>query len=142
MKLVVDANVLFAALLKDGGTRKLLFDPRVTLIAPRFIAEEFLLKKPELLRKAGCLEKELDAMLATLLEKITLANDEQLKPFLPAAASLTTDRKDWLYLAAALYANAELWSHDKQMTRQARVKCWSTKELMEKLGLQKQVTRG
>ncbi|MEK6923879.1 MAG: PIN domain-containing protein [Candidatus Micrarchaeota archaeon] len=135
MKLVVDANVLFAALLTEGGTRKLLFDPRITLIAPRFTAEEFLLKKPELLQKAGCPEKELDAMLATLLEKIMLVNDAQLKPFLLAAASLTTGRKDWLYLATALHANAELWSHDRQLHRQARVKCWNTKELMEKLGL-------
>ena len=41
MELVVDANVVFSALIKEGVTIKLLFDPNLILYAPDFFLEEF-----------------------------------------------------------------------------------------------------
>ncbi len=41
MKLVVDANILFSALLRDSGTRKLLLDRRLSLFAPKFLLLEY-----------------------------------------------------------------------------------------------------
>jgi predicted nucleic acid-binding protein len=51
MKLVVDANILFAALIKEGSTAELLISDKLQLFAPEFLFtefakyEEFILKK-------------------------------------------------------------------------------------------------
>ncbi|MDP2717958.1 MAG: PIN domain-containing protein, partial [Candidatus Micrarchaeota archaeon] len=41
MKLVVDANVLFSALIKDGLTRRVWFSPELELLAPEHLLLEF-----------------------------------------------------------------------------------------------------
>lgn len=41
MKLVIDANILFAALFKDSLTAELILSDELQLIAPEFLLEEF-----------------------------------------------------------------------------------------------------
>lgn len=130
MKLVADANVLFSALLKEGTTRRLWFDSNFILYSPTFLLTEFLSHKRELLKKFDGTEEELDELLERLLKHVVIINESELKPFLPAAASLSSDSKDWLYLASALHANADLWSSGKGFSYQNRVSIWTTSELL------------
>ena len=51
MDLVVDANILFAALIKDGITAKLLFLDDLHLYAPEFLLDEFNKHRNYLLNK-------------------------------------------------------------------------------------------
>ena len=51
MDLIVDANVLFAALIKEGLTSDLLFVDDFHLYAPEFLLVEFTKYKEEILRK-------------------------------------------------------------------------------------------
>ncbi len=53
MKLVVDANILFSALLRKGLTRHLWFHPEVQLFAPEFILNEALSHQAELLKNTA-----------------------------------------------------------------------------------------
>lgn len=41
MKLVVDANILFSCLIKEGKTIELFLNPFLKLYAPEFILREF-----------------------------------------------------------------------------------------------------
>ena len=41
MRLIIDANILFSALIKDSSTAKLLIDDKLKLYAPEFLFEEF-----------------------------------------------------------------------------------------------------
>jgi len=41
MELIVDANILVSALLKEGTTRELMFNIDLILYTPEFIMEEF-----------------------------------------------------------------------------------------------------
>jgi predicted nucleic acid-binding protein len=41
MRLIVDANILFSALIKDSSTAKILVDDRLKFYAPEFLFEEF-----------------------------------------------------------------------------------------------------
>jgi len=41
MEMVVDANVLFSALIKEGTTRELLLSNEFVLYAPEFLLDEF-----------------------------------------------------------------------------------------------------
>jgi len=51
MYLIVDANILFAALIKQGKTDELLFVDHLHLFAPEFILIEFEKHKKEILQK-------------------------------------------------------------------------------------------
>ncbi len=63
-----------------------------------------------------------------------MVSDEELMPYLPAAASLSTDSKDWMYLACALKEDSILWSQDKEFKRQTRVPVKTTEELAREAG--------
>ncbi len=58
MLLVVDANILMAALIKDSDTRGLLMSDDLTLIAPEFLLEEAIKHLDYISRKTK-LEKEI-----------------------------------------------------------------------------------
>ena len=70
-----------------------------------------------------------------LLSQIHFVEDQELKPYLPAAATLSTDPKDWLYIACALKEDTIIWSNDKGMKNQQRIKALSTQEMQKEFGL-------
>jgi predicted nucleic acid-binding protein len=135
MKLTIDANILFASLIRDSTTRKLIFNPVVSLFAPQFILEELLSHRPEIQKKSKLNDEELSDLVGRIVDQISVIADKELKPFLPAAASLSTDEKDWLYIACALREDTWIWSHDAGFAPQKRVKIVTTKELASIVGL-------
>ena len=58
MRLVVDSNILFSALIKQEVTAKILLDLSLELYAPEFMLEEFEKHKQEILSKAKRTEEE------------------------------------------------------------------------------------
>jgi predicted nucleic acid-binding protein len=77
---------------------------------------------------------EFNQLLELTTSQLILVSDAELKPYLPAAASLINDSKDWLYLACALKENAILWSNDKEFKKQTRIKTKTTEEMMKETG--------
>lgn len=134
MRVVIDANILFSALLKKGETRKICFDPEIELFAPEFLLEEFKKYIAYLRKKFSGDEKEFQVLVNTLTSQINFVSDSDLKSFVPAAASLIEDEKDWLYLACALRADAIIWSNDKHFKVQSRVKTFTTTEMIKNFG--------
>jgi predicted nucleic acid-binding protein len=134
MYVTIDANILFAALIKGGETRKILTNPELRIFAPSFIFAELLKYKLEILRKCSGSEEELNYLIAILLKNISLVNDEELVPFIPAAQTFTSDVKDILYFACALYKNTVIWSNDKEFKNQKRVRVLTTEEMIKEAG--------
>lgn len=130
MRLVVDANVLFSAFLKDGVTRRLWLDRRLEFFAPVFLLEEFQKHFPMLVRKSGLPRQEAVRLSKILVSRITFAGQMELAPYKAASKFLVSDEKDEPYVACALSVGADLWSRDRHV-RKGRVKCWSTDELFE-----------
>ena len=133
MKIVIDANVLFAALIKEGPTRALILKSDLILIAPSYIIVETEKYKKEIQNKAKISSSEVEDLLSSCLSQITLIDDSELIPFLRAAETLTNDDNDLLYLACALKVNADIWTNDKVFQNQTRVKIWTTIQLIEKV---------
>ncbi len=131
MKITVDANILFACLIREGQTRKMWFNPELQLFAPSFIIVEFLKYKKLIQKKFGSKEKEFDRLVELVLNQINFVSDDELKPFLPAAVFLLEDSKDWLYLACALKEDTIVWSNDKGFKKQKRVGVKTTSEMIE-----------
>ena len=134
MRATIDANILFSALIKKGLTRKIWFGPEMNLYAPRFLLVEFQKYSSFLQKKFRGSGEEFKLLSQKLLSQIKFVLDEELKPFLPAAASLIKDPKDWLYLACALKEDTVIWSNDRGFKKQGRVKIFSTAEMKEEIG--------
>ena len=135
MKVVVDANILFSALLKEGLTRRIWFHPDVQLCAPTHLIREFMKHRQTLRNRYSGSDEGFEKRVSLLLSHIKLIDDAGLKPYLPAASVLSQDAKDWLYLACALSVDATIWSHDKDFGAQSRVRIVSTEQLAEEFGM-------
>ncbi|MCX6803355.1 MAG: PIN domain-containing protein [Candidatus Diapherotrites archaeon] len=131
MQVTIDANILFAALIKGGETRRVLANPELRLFAPAFIFVELLKYKLEILKKSNGSEDELNYLIALLLKNISLVDDGNLVPFIPAAQTLTNDTKDIYYFACALYKNTIIWSNDKEFKKQKRIRIFTTDEMIK-----------
>lgn len=132
MRLVIDANILFSALLRDSGTRKIIVDRSLDFFAPRFLLEELLKYAPELRKKSRLDQTRFTEITTRLVARVSFVSNEELEPFLPAAAHLVNDTKDIAYAACALAANADVWSQDRHFSN-SRIRVWRTTELLEKL---------
>ena len=67
MKLVIDANILFAALIKEGPTAELLISDKLQLFAPEFLFTEFSKYEELILKKTHRTKEEFNEFLELLL---------------------------------------------------------------------------
>ena len=130
MRVVIDANVLISALIRDGVTRRLIFKSELYLVAPKFILVEVEKYKKEIQIKSKLTDEQVGVLLNGCISEITLVEDVDLVPFLRAAETLTAADNDLLYLACALKVNADIWTNDKGFQNQNRVKIWTTEQLV------------
>ena len=89
MDLVIDANILFSALIKDSFTSTIIFSDTFRLFTPEFISTELEKHKEE----------------------------------------ITPDLDDMVYFALALKLNCPIWSNDKKLKQQNKIKIYHTHEL-------------
>jgi len=135
MRLVVDANVLFAALIRQNATFLLLFENSLRLYAPEFIFEELALHKEEVTAKASRSPQEFDAALAAISSRLHQIPLAEFANQALSAQKFSSDPKDVPYLALALHLgpDAAIWSNDKKLLHQDKVAVVSTTELIELL---------
>ncbi len=135
MKVTVDANILFSAVLKPGSTRRIWFNLDFKLYAPTFILTEFKKHRQYLFEKSRLSEEEFTNVAGKIFSQTHFMEDNELTPFVPAAASLLQDPLDWLYLACALKEDTVIWSNDLGFKKQNRIKVYSTEEMLKEFGL-------
>src|SRR3989338_241660 len=132
MDIVVDANVVIAALISPTGhTADLFFSPLLGVFAPELLLEEVEEHKKELLKKTGLTERDFNFLVAFLAQRINFFPVTEFLSFLPKAKQFSPDPDDIAYLALALKLCCPLWSNDKQLKSQAVVKVISTSELVQ-----------
>ncbi len=129
MKLVIDANPLFSALIKDGFAVNVIVNECFELYAPEFLFDEFLEHKKEILGKTKRSEKELNHLVDNLKEIVRIVPKNEFEPYLEEAKQLTSDIDDIFYLVLALKLNIGIWSNDKKLKKQDKVKIYSTEDL-------------
>ena len=135
MKLVIDANVLFAALIKHGNTRILVLFPEFDLYCPEFIIQEFKKHIESLSIKSGLAPQELEALLEEIINtaeiKIIKANEFINEETIKKIHFIDSDDLEYISLATEL--NCPLWSNDKELKKQSIIKIITTKELIEQV---------
>ncbi len=129
MDLVVDANVLIAALIKDSFSYNILFSDKFHLFTPEYIFTEFEKHKEEILEKTERTTEEFFRLLEILKRRIVLVPLEELRLYVKEAERITPDPDDMAYFALALKLNCAIWSNDKKLKEQGAIKVYHTHEL-------------
>ena len=130
MELVIDANILFAALIKKSGTSEILFKHKI--YAPEFIFEEFKKYKDELKDKTHRSEEEFNELFDIFERTVILIPKKEIEPFISKSEKISPDPKDTIYLALAMKLNCAVWTNDKPLKeKQKEVKIYSTEELIK-----------
>ncbi|MBI2576406.1 hypothetical protein HYV84_04265 [Candidatus Woesearchaeota archaeon] len=131
MKVVVDSNRLFAALIAEGNTRKILLSPKFSFIAPAFFFAEVDRKKDELALRIGHPEN-VDSLFALLKINILVIPIEHYSSLIPDLEKEVGDSQDIPYLACCVATGADgIWTHDKDFLQQERVRIFTNKDLLD-----------
>jgi len=136
MNIVLDANILFSALIRDSTTRRMILEYDDRFLFPTYIFEELEKHKAELIRKSCLNEDEFNQLLSMLLRKVSVVPNEVLYPCQKEAyeAVKDIDRDDVLFVACVLaYPNSILWSDDKKLKKIKHVTVLNTKEIIDLL---------
>lgn len=133
MNLIIDANILFAALIKEGKTIEILLNPFFNIYAPEFLFEEFGRYKDELLKKTHRTEENFSEILEDLKEIINIIPKEDYNNKIKLGKEISPDENDFYYFALALKLSCAIWSNDKKLRKQNNVKIYSTEELVQLL---------
>jgi len=120
MNIILDSNALFSALIKNSTKRKLIF----------IEIEKY---KEYLLEKSKMKTEEFNDLLQLMLEKVLIIPNEILDKYINEAWELIKEHspEDVIFIACGLaYENSILWSDDKKLKRQNKVKILNTKEII------------
>lgn len=134
MDLVVDANILFSALIVSGKTEELFFEEDLHLFAPEFLFEELDKYRQLILDKTGRTQEEFEELLTILKKKIKIIPNEETDKFIQLARDICPDKNDADYFALAMKLRCPLWSNDKKLKKQKLIVVYSTEELVELFG--------
>lgn len=134
MNLVVDANIIFSALVAgQGKTHELLFKNSLQLHTPEFLLEELRKHREELTQKTSMPEKEIDLALSIIFSRINIVTSQQIDNKILQAEKTSPDPDDSEYFALAMTLKCPIWSNDKKLKQQDTIKIINTTELIELL---------
>ncbi|MBU2561984.1 MAG: hypothetical protein KKD17_06840 [Nanoarchaeota archaeon] len=131
MILVIDANILFSALIKNSVTAELMFDKSLELYACEFMIDEFFKYEDMILLKTHRTRDDFVTTMHQLKDIITVIPQEEYSQSMNQAETITPDKKDTMYFALALKMGCGLWSNDKELKRQDAVKVYSSEEILK-----------
>lgn len=132
MRVVLDSNILFSALIKDSFVRSLILQYDGFFLFPSLILDELKKHKMELLKKSGLNDPDFVELLDLLLSKVVVVHEQALQPYRKKAWELVKDidPDDVLFVACALaFPDSIIWSDDKKLKLQLKVKVLSTQEI-------------
>ncbi|MFH1276607.1 MAG: PIN domain-containing protein [Candidatus Woesearchaeota archaeon] len=133
MELVIDANILFAGLIKDSTTASLIFNPDLRLYSPEFIVEEFIKYSDVIQKKMKRTKEDFISIMHLLYQIITVIPENEYANKMEDAKKISPDNKDVPCFALALIKRCAIWSNDNILKNQNQVKVYSTKDLLSNI---------
>ncbi len=138
MIIIVDANVFFSVLIKGAKTFDIFLLNR-SLRKFEFVAPEYLIieaKKhiSELIEKTKLSSEDLERIFDFMEKELKLIPFEEFTEMYEFAEKVSPDPKDIMYLALASKLSGALWSNDKKLKKQSKIKIYSTEEILKILG--------
>jgi predicted nucleic acid-binding protein len=124
LELVVDANVLFAALLAKSVTRALIFNSQLKLHAPEFLLgelKEHLEEDEEMKEKLKQTKEETEIVVHELLHQIEIIPISEYQSHIKKAIEISPDEFDAPYFAVALHLNIPIWSNERKLKEKQKI---------------------
>src|SRR3989338_8129284 len=137
LEVVVDANILFSALIKRGYLFDFILHCPFRLYTPAFVFMEIQKHILTIARKSDMSPAEADQTLNVLMRSLIVLPATEADVCREEALLITPDINDIHYLSLALKLQCPLWSEDRALKKQKRVKVYTTQEVLRILGLAK-----
>jgi predicted nucleic acid-binding protein len=140
MKVIVDANIVFSAILNTNGKigNLLINATGLHFIAPDFLRTEIRSKYPKLIKLSGLSKENIIDAEYRICKRIDFIDEEQILPVHWLAAEKLVaeiDPNDIHYVAYARHFKCKIWSGDKALMKgldkQGFKKFISTSDLYE-----------
>ncbi|MBS3127570.1 PIN domain-containing protein [Candidatus Woesearchaeota archaeon] len=134
MNVLLDANIVIAALLGSRATRTILISQQYNFYAPQWIIEEIKKYKKFICEKTRKTEEEFDIHLRSILVFIKIVHYAEYEHVMEKAKALIGKRdiKDSEYIACALAVYADyIWSNDKDFKAQKSILIKTTEEFID-----------
>jgi len=132
MRLVLDTNILIAALIKNSLTRKIFFSSDIEFLLPEYALEEVTRHRAKIARHSHLTYSEIDLLLTLLLESVTVIPAQKILPHVKAAEALigAVDKDDVPFVALALaMENDRVWSNDRAFEHLPGITGWKTSDI-------------
>ena len=123
MIIIIDSNIIIAAIIKDATTRKIITDLCPDIYFPEAMVKEIKKYKEIIKKKVGLNEEEFGEVLERLFKYIRIIPNETLMNHKEEAKEImeSIDVADSLLIAAALsFKTAIIWSNDLHLKQQTR----------------------
>lgn len=103
MKIVIDANMVIAALVKGSAARKIIINGKFEFVSPDFVIDEIRKYENEICEKAGLDREGFELLMVLIFGKITIIAADEYKAHMENAGKLMReDIKDVPYVACCL----------------------------------------
>jgi predicted nucleic acid-binding protein len=135
MRIVVDANMLIAALIKNGKAREILLSGKFEFVSPGFVKDEMYKYYDYIRNRAQTTKKELDLLIEIIFKEIVVVPSTRYNGELNRAKALMKeDTDDVPYVACyfALKCDA-IWTHDPHFYEKHEIKIVRTSYLIKLL---------
>ncbi len=135
MILIVDANVIIAALIKNSKAREILLSGNFKFLAPDFVKEETSKYLEYVRQKSGMEEDTLNLLVTFVFQEIQTIPIEDYEAELKNAKELMKeDIKDAPYVACYLAFKCDgIWTNDSDYKGKRGIRIFGTSDLLKLL---------
>ena len=132
MRLVLDTNVILKALIRDSVVRGILLGSSHEFLVPEYAIEETKRHLGMVADKSGLTKEEIGSVLELLLANAAVIPADMVASKLKEAEAVMgkVDAGDVPFVAASMSVSCDgIWSDDRHLRRQDKVRVWTTKEV-------------
>lgn len=140
MKVVVDTNIVFSALLNPSGTiGELIVNPieGIELYSSSFMRVELFKHHKKISKISGLTIEEIEGLTYLITENIHFISEDQIPEEIWKESEIILsqiDTKDTPFVASAKYLDSKLWTGDKKLIKGINttefIACMSTTDML------------
>ncbi len=134
MKLVIDANIIVAALVRNSKARDIIVSGKFELVSPDFVLQEVYKYEDYICSKSGLLKEEFELLISLVFEHVTIFPGRSYRHKIVEANNLIEDIKDVPYVACYLALECyAIWTSDLDFKGKKDIKTVTTADLLRLL---------
>lgn len=136
MKIILDVNILIAALIRDSTVRRIIIEKDHEWYFPEQGLAKIEKYKELIIEKTELSGSELEDLVSTILKYCTIVKKKDIEAHWQEAEQImgTVDVEDAVIIATALsIEDAVIWSDDRHFERQNRIRTLKTPEVVSLL---------